>query len=258
MFSVAEGGDGEPAMRTSADCIVVDGAHQWYGKGDLGTYALRGVSVVARPGEVLMVRGPSGSGKTTLLQLMGALKTPDKGNLTICGESTKGMQSAALRDLRLRSVGFVFQFFNLFPTLTAWENVALPLDIRGVSRPDAERRAKALLEDVGLKDRVDYKPGQLSGGQRQRVAVARALANQPKVILADEPTAALDGVNGALVIKILRRLAHEEGRVVVIVSHDERVERMVDRAITVEDGRIVSDVSLSHSSPVPAFEKPRP
>jgi putative ABC transport system ATP-binding protein len=229
----------------SSNCIVVQDAHQWYGKSDLGAYALRGVSVTARPGEVLMVRGPSGSGKTTLLQLMGALRTPDKGELTICGESTRGLKSAALRELRLRKIGFVFQFFNLFPTLSAWENVALPLDICGMGGKEAERRAKSLLEEVGLQDRMNHRPGQLSGGQRQRVAIARALSNQPDVILADEPTAALDGVNGALVVQVLQRLAHEKGRIVVIVSHDERVEKMVDRAVTVEDGRIVSDTWIS-------------
>ncbi len=229
----------------SSNCIVVEDAHQWYGKGELGAHALRGISMTARPGEVLMVRGPSGSGKTTLLQLMGALRTPDKGELTICGESTRGLRSVALRELRLRRIGFIFQFFNLFPTLTAWENVALPLDICGIGGKEAEHRAKALLEEVGLQDRLNHRPGQLSGGQRQRVAIARALSNEPEVILADEPTAALDGVNGALVIRILQKLAHEKGRIVVIVSHDERVEKMVDRAVTVEDGKIVADIRIS-------------
>ena len=234
-------------MSIPSKSIVVEDAHQWYGKGDVGTYALRGVSVVAEAGEVLMVRGPSGSGKTTLLQLMGALKTPNKGRLTICGECTEGLSSAALRHLRLRRIGFVFQFFNLFPTLTAWENVALPLDILGEDAKRAETRAKDLLAEVGLQDRANHKPNELSGGQRQRVAVARALSNEPKVILADEPTAALDGANGELVIKLLRRLAHEKGRIVIIVSHDERVEKWVDRAITVEDGLIVSDARMKRN-----------
>lgn len=225
--------------------VRVEAAQLRYGRGETGTHALRGVSVVARPGEVLMIRGPSGSGKTTLLQLMGALKTPDQGSVSICGETTSGCSNAALRSLRLRRIGFVFQFFNLFPTLSAWENVAIPLDIRGVPTRDAERAARAMLDEVGLGDRADFKPGQLSGGQRQRVAVARALMNEPDVILADEPTAALDGVNGAMVVAALRRLAHDKGRVVVIVSHDQRLHDQVDRSITIEDGLVVS----SHASP---------
>ena len=210
----------------------------WYGKGESQTHALRGLSMSCLPGEVLLVRGPSGSGKTTLLQIMGALKTPDKGQVAICGVSTQGMKPSALRLLRLSRVGFVFQFFNLFPTLNAWENVALPLDVFGVSRSNAEKRAKQLLDEVGLSDRTQHRPHQLSGGQRQRVAIARALSNDPEVILADEPTAALDSENGLLVMKMLRKLAHEKGRAVVIVSHDQRVESMVDRAITVEDGQL--------------------
>ncbi len=221
--------------------IRVENAHLWYGKGETGTHALRGVSLVAEPGEVLMVRGPSGSGKTTLLQLMGALKVPDKGQVTICGETTDGASSADLRRMRLARIGFVFQFFNLFPTLTAWENVAIPLDIRGVDRRTAEKRARDLLAEVGLADRAHHKPGQLSGGQRQRVAVARALMNEPDVILADEPTAALDGVTGAMVVEAFRRLAREKQRVVVLVSHDQRVENLVDRSITIEDGLVVSE-----------------
>ncbi len=206
---------------------------------------------IASPGEVLMIRGPSGSGKTTLLQLMGALKTPDQGSVSICGESTSGCSVGALRDLRLRRIGFVFQFFNLFPTLSAWENVAIPLDLRGTPRRESERAARAMLEEVGLGDRADFKPGQLSGGQRQRVAVARALMNEPDVILADEPTAALDGVNGAVVVAALRRLAHEKGRVVVIVSHDQRLHDQVDRAITVEDGLVVAS-HASLAGPLPS------
>ncbi|SIR31955.1 putative ABC transport system ATP-binding protein [Rhizobium sp. RU20A] len=228
--------------------IRVENAQLWYGKGETGTHALRGVSLVAQPGEVLMVRGPSGSGKTTLLQLMGALKVPDKGRVTICGETTEGASSAELRRLRLKRIGFVFQFFNLFPTLTAWENVAIPLDIRGVDRRTAERQARDLLAEVGLADRAHHKPGQLSGGQRQRVAVARALMNEPDVILADEPTAALDGVTGALVVEAFRRLAREQDRVVVLVSHDQRVENLVDRSITIEDGLVVSEAGPVHAA----------
>ncbi len=219
--------------------VIVDDAHLWYGEGETGTYALRGVSLDVAAGEVVMIQGPSGSGKTTLLQLLGGLKTPGRGQVTICGETTEGLSAINLRKLRLRRIGFVFQFFNLLPSLNAWENVALPLDVIGVPRAEAEKRARKLLAEVGLADRANHRPNQLSGGQRQRVAVARALSNEPSVILADEPTAALDGVNGAQVIDAMRRLAHEKSRIVVIVSHDQRVQGMVDRVITVEDGLIV-------------------
>ncbi|MFN3670809.1 MAG: ABC transporter ATP-binding protein [Bosea sp. (in: a-proteobacteria)] len=235
-------------MSGSDRSVRVEAAQLWYGKAETGAHALRGVSVVARPGEVLMIRGPSGSGKTTLLQLMGALKTPDLGRVSICGESTSGASAAALRQLRLRRIGFIFQFFNLFPTLSAWENVAIPLDIRGVERRESERAARAMLDEVGLSDRAEFKPGQLSGGQRQRVAVARALMNEPDIILADEPTAALDGVNGAIVVAALRRLAHERGRVVVVVSHDQRLHDQVDRAVTIEDGLVVGSHAVAAGS----------
>lgn len=228
-------------MSTPTDRIVVDDAHLWYGEGETGTYALRGVSLEVSAGEVVMIQGPSGSGKTTLLQLIGGLKTPDRGRVTICGDTTEGLSAVELRKLRLRRVGFVFQFFNLLPSLNAWENVALPLDVTGMPRAEAEIRARALLAEVGLADRSTFMPNQLSGGQRQRVAVARALSNEPNVILADEPTAALDGVNGAQVIDAMRRLAREKSRIVVIVSHDQRVQGMVDRVITVEDGLIVQN-----------------
>lgn len=228
-------------MSGSHQSLIVEDAALTYGKGEAATPALRGVSLVARPGEVLLIRGPSGSGKTTLLQLMGALKTPDRGRVSICGEPTAGLGQRQLRGIRLSKIGFVFQFFNLFPTLSAWENVALPLDLVGRSRPAAEARARELLDRLGLADRADHRPGQLSGGQRQRVAVARALAHDPAVILADEPTAALDGVSGQAVVDTLRTLARREGRIVVLVSHDQRLMDKADREITIEDGRIVSE-----------------
>ena len=236
-------------MSAPATRVDVENAHLRYGDAVTGTYALRGVSLQARGGEVLMIRGPSGSGKTTLLQLMGALKTPDAGQVAICGETTQGLSQTRLRALRLRRIGFIFQFFNLFPTLTALENVAVPLDLYGVTGGEAYARARAALEELGLGDRADHKPGQLSGGQRQRIAVARALVNDPDVILADEPTAALDGDNGALVMAALRRLAHEKGRIVVVVSHDQRLEDKVDRHVTVEEGLVVREGGRAFAAP---------
>ncbi|MBB3996736.1 ABC transporter ATP-binding protein [Aureimonas pseudogalii] len=236
-------------MSANDQALVVEDAALTYGSGEAATPALRGVSLTARPGEVLLIRGPSGSGKTTLLQLMGALKTPDRGRVSICGTSTTGLGQRQLQAIRLRRIGFVFQFFNLFPTLSAWENVALPLDLVGRDRRSAERRARALLADLGLADRADHRPGELSGGQRQRVAVARALAHDPQVILADEPTAALDGASGLVVVETLRSLAHREGRIVVLVSHDARLADKADREITVEDGRIVAEQRKRASMP---------
>lgn len=228
-------------MSAAVRNLVVEDVHLRYGNAETGTYALRGVSVTARPGEMLMISGPSGSGKTTLLQLMGAMKTPDRGSVAICGERTNPSDPTGMRRLRLKRIGFVFQFFNLFPTLTAWENVALPLDLLGKGGAQAQKRARALLALVGLSDRAEHKPGQLSGGQRQRVAIARALAHDPDIILADEPTAALDRASGNTVVDAVRRLAHEEGKVVVIVSHDQRLEDKVDRKVTVEDGLVVDE-----------------
>jgi putative ABC transport system ATP-binding protein len=226
-------------MSNSAQIVRLQNAHVIYGKGAAATHALRGVSLEARAGEVLMIRGPSGSGKTTLLQLMGALKIPDQGAVSLCGQKTTGLSQSALRKLRLHRVGFVFQFFNLLSSLSAWENVAVSLDLQKIKRPQAEQRARELLDQMGLTDRADYKPNEMSGGQRQRVAIARALAHNPTVILADEPTAALDSESGAFIVKSLQKLAHDQNRIVVIVSHDERLLGQADRTITVEDGLLV-------------------
>ncbi|SMC96696.1 putative ABC transport system ATP-binding protein [Fulvimarina manganoxydans] len=228
-------------MIQTPESLIVEDAVLTYGKGEFATPALRGVSLTAKPGEVLLIRGPSGSGKTTLLQLMGAMKEPDKGKVSICGTPTTGLSQKRLRAMRLNRIGFVFQFFNLLSSLRAWENIAAPLDIIGMDRGAAEKRAKALLAEFGLADRADHFPKQLSGGQRQRLAVARAIAHDPPVILADEPTAALDTENGQAVAQILRDLAVKEGRIVVLVSHDHRLEPMVDREITIEDGRVVEE-----------------
>jgi putative ABC transport system ATP-binding protein len=212
-----------------------------YGEGVTAVRALRGVSLDVRAGEVLMVRGPSGSGKTTLLQLIGALKRPSAGTLTLDGARIDALPPEALRKIRLQRVGFVFQSYNLFPTLKAWENVAVTLDLLGSDRRAGETRARSLLDDLGMGPRADFYPAKLSGGQRQRVAIARALAHDPAIILADEPTAALDRESGAMVTQLLRVLAHDQGRAVVVVSHDARLEPRVDRIVTIEDGRLVDE-----------------
>lgn len=228
--------------------LSATGATMTYGSGEMKVEALRGVSLTARPGEVLMVRGPSGSGKTTLLQLLGALKAPTAGRIEICGTTTTGLKPAELKALRARHIGFVFQLFNLFPTLKAWENVATALDLVGIYGDEAEERSRALLQRLGLAERAGFYPAQLSGGQRQRVAIARALAHDPSVILADEPTAALDGKAGAAVTELLCQLAHAEKRIVVIVTHDARVEAYADRIVTIEDGLLIEDFKTNRPS----------
>ena len=228
------------------DCIVqARDLEMRHGSGALAVHALRGVSLDVFAGEVLLVRGPSGSGKTTLLQLMGALQRPSAGTLSIEGRRIDGLSPDVLRGIRLAKVGFVFQAYNIFPTLRAWENVAVALDLMGWDRSDAEKRARSLLHGLGMSPRADFFPATLSGGERQRIAIARALAHDPPIILADEPTAALDGEAGATVTRLLRDLAHDHRRAVVVVSHDARLEPHVDRIVTIEDGRLVDEHAQS-------------
>ncbi len=239
-----------------SQCIVeARGLGMRYGEGASAVHALRGVSLDIRVGEILMVRGPSGSGKTTLLQLVGALLRPTAGELSIYGVRIDGLPVEELRRIRIETVGFVFQSYNLFPTLKAWENVAVALDLIGWERAAAEERARALLDDFAMTPRADFYPAKLSGGQRQRVAIARALAHDPAIILADEPTAALDRDSGAMVTECLRVLAHDQNRAVVVVSHDARLEPLVDRIVTIEDGRIAGPAC---SEPIAGLDRRSP
>ncbi|HWB79178.1 MAG TPA: ABC transporter ATP-binding protein [Nannocystaceae bacterium] len=210
-----------------------------YGQGATAFEALRGVSLEIRRGEVVLLLGPSGSGKTTLLQVLGGLLRPTEGALRLDGRTISGLDLDELAKLRLAHFGFVFQAYNLFPTLTAAQNVEVALDLVGLRGRAAKQRARELLDDVGLGDRVGSYPAQLSGGQKQRVAIARALAPDPAVILADEPTAALDSTSGAKVIALFRRLA-DQGRAVVIVTHDNRILGAGDRIVKMEDGMMVA------------------
>jgi putative ABC transport system ATP-binding protein len=209
------------------------------GSGAAEVKALKGVNLDLVPGELTLLMGPSGSGKTTLLSILGCILSPTSGSLTIAGHSTQGLTAEGLADLRRRHVGFVFQAYNLVPTLTALENVMLALDLRGASLAHAPMLAHQALSAVGLSHRANASPSKLSGGEKQRVAIARALAGSPSVILADEPTAALDSENGRAVMALLAEVAKDTNRAVMVVTHDHRTLSYGDRLIRIEDGRIV-------------------
>jgi putative ABC transport system ATP-binding protein len=213
-----------------------------YGRGATAFQALHDITLEIASGEMTLLLGPSGSGKTSLLQVMGCLLRASQGSLQLFGQRlAPDLGAEAMAALRLAHIGFVFQHYNLFPTLKAWENVAVALDIQRVPRARQQERALALLERLGLADRAGHYPAELSGGQKQRVAIARAMAGSPRVLLADEPTAALDGKTGQGVAAALHDLAHREGVAVVVVSHDPRVEPFGDRVLHLEDGRLVDD-----------------
>ena len=211
------------------------------GQGAGKVRALKGVSLELQPGELTLLMGPSGSGKTTLLSILGCILTPTEGALSVAGESTEGLSPEGLADLRRRHVGFVFQSYNLFPTLNAIENVRLALDVRGEKYADTVIKAETALREVGLAHRLRSFPGNMSGGEQQRVAVARALASKPSIILADEPTAALDSENGHAVMELLSDIAKDESRAVLAVTHDPRTHAYADRIIRIEDGKIIDD-----------------
>src|SRR5271166_2297045 len=222
-----------------------------YAEGHTGTLALRGVDLDVHRGEVLMLMGPSGSGKTTLLSIMGCILTASSGSVQIAGTEITQLKEKQLPAIRLEHIGFVFQGFNLFPTLTAGENVELMLDLKGVAAKSAKKRAAELLDQVGLGGKYASFPADLSGGQKQGNAIGRALAGDPGIILADEPTAALDSHTGKNVMETMSDLAHERNRAVVIVTHDSRVLSFADRIVKIEDGTI-ADADSSLLEPVPA------
>jgi putative ABC transport system ATP-binding protein len=228
--------------------IIVRNVTKTYAEGAGSVPALRGVDFDARAGEMVMLVGPSGSGKTTLLSIMGCILRATSGSIRIAGQEVGHLREKDLPRIRLEHIGFVFQGFNLFPTLTAGENVQLMLDLKGFSGTQARMHSHELLEQVGLADKFDASPSNLSGGQKQRVAIARAIAGDPQIILADEPTAALDSHTGRTVMEMMRDLAHERERAVVIVTHDPRVLEFADRIVRIEDGMIAK---LSPETDVP-------
>jgi putative ABC transport system ATP-binding protein len=221
--------------------VEIQGVSKSYGEGDALVHALVGVDLTVHRGEMLFLMGPSGSGKTTLLSIMGCILRPTNGSVRIAGEEVVGLSEREMPRIRLRRIGFIFQGFNLFPALTVQENIELALDLKGIRGREARRRSGDLLARVGLSDKAAQWPANLSGGQKQRVAIARALAGEPGIILADEPTAALDGTTGRAILDLLRELAHEKGRAIVIVTHDSRALAYADRLVTIEDGRILRE-----------------
>ncbi|MCA1830615.1 MAG: ABC transporter ATP-binding protein [Actinomycetota bacterium] len=216
--------------------------------------ALRGVDVTVQEHEFVAVMGPSGCGKSTLLNLIAGLDTPTDGEVIVAGESLKDKDENDLARMRRRHVGIVFQFFNLLEGMSVLENVTLPAIIAGAGRKQAETRARDLLDLLGLADKAKNAPGVLSGGQRQRLAIARALANQPTLLLADEPTGALDTAGGAEVLELFRRLHRDQGQTIILVTHDQKVASAADRIVRMLDGRIVSDGANGSAQPVGATE----
>ncbi len=211
------------------------------GEGAGKVLALKGVSLTLRTGELTLLMGPSGSGKTTLLSILGCILTPTSGTVRICGETLNNLDVEQLANLRRRHIGYIFQSYNLFPTLTAMENVRLALDVRGAKFAETVSKSEAALKAVGLAHKLRSYPRNMSGGEQQRVAVARALAGAPSVILADEPTAALDSENGHAVMKLLSQIAKENNHAVLAVTHDPRTHAYADRIVRIEDGRIVGE-----------------
>ena len=219
--------------------ISVRGVTKVFNEGANRVPVLHAVDLDVANGELVLLMGPSGSGKTTLLSIMGCILRATSGSVRILGIEVAHLSERDLPGIRLRHIGFVFQGFNLFPTLTVGENVELTLDLKGVRGLQAKKEARQLLEQVGLADKYATFPSALSGGQKQRVAIARALAGSAEIILADEPTAALDGHTGRIVMQMMHDLAHKHGRGVVVVTHDSRVLEFADRIVRMEDGRII-------------------
>jgi putative ABC transport system ATP-binding protein len=221
--------------------VQARGLTKTYAQGEAAMRALDEVTLDLYGGELALLVGPSGSGKTTLLSIMGCILRPTSGSLRVLGDEVTRLAERDLPAIRRERIGFIFQAFNLFPTLTALQNVALALDLKGVSGRAARDKAAALLDQVGLSAKIGAYPADLSGGQKQRVAIARALAGDPPIILADEPTAALDSQSGRIVMDLLQQLARQRGRAVAIVTHDNRMWGYGDRLVKMEDGRVISD-----------------
>jgi len=232
-------------MKMTTSTLQVTHVTKRYGSGAIEVAAVRDVSLSVFPGEIVLIMGPSGSGKTTLLSMLGALLKPSEGTIQLNGETLSALAEDRLPDIRLRRFGFVFQDFNLLSALTALENVAIVAQLAGIKNGAAREKARTLLAELGLGARLNFLPEKLSGGEKQRVAIARALVNDPALILADEPTANLDSKIGHEIMWLLRQIAKEGGRSVVIVSHDQRIKDIADRVLWLEDGQFKEMVTMA-------------
>jgi len=222
----------------SQNVLRADGVTKVFEEGRQRVEVLRGITMEVGAGEVVALEGPSGSGKTTLLSIVGLILSPTAGEVEVAGTRLRRGDSATQREVRRRSIGFVFQQYNLFPALTALENVEYSLNVRGVRGRRAHDEAARVLERVGLDDRQHFLPRDLSGGQKQRVAIARALAGSPRVLLADEPTANLDTTTGGQILDLFQELARSEGKGLLVVTHDPKVRRIADRVVGIRDGKL--------------------
>ncbi len=225
--------------------INVDNVTRRFGSGSTEVLAVRDVSFSVAPGEVVLIMGPSGSGKTTLLSMLGGLLKPSTGRIHIGSNEISTMNERHLPEVRLRHIGFIFQDFNLLSALSVLDNVAIVAQLAGLSRRQARQRARSILEQLGLGHRLHFPPEKLSGGEKQRVAIARALVNEPDIILADEPTANLDSHHGHEIMRLLRHIAKEENRGVIIVSHDPRIKDVADRVLWLEDGQFKNMIEMA-------------
>jgi putative ABC transport system ATP-binding protein len=224
------------------EVINVRNLSKEFGKKHTEVFAVRDVSMKLSEGEVLLILGPSGSGKTTLLSMIGCILTPTSGEIYIDGQKISGLPEKELPKIRKKKIGFVFQSFNLLKSLTVQENVEVALNLNGTRGNEAKAKARELLTDVGLSERLDFFPTDLSGGEKQRVSIARAIANDPKIILADEPTGNLDSKTGQKIGNILKDLAKNNKKSVIIVTHDNRIENLADRILHLEDGVIKNEI----------------
>lgn len=229
----------------TASTLQVKHVTKHYGSGATEVTAVQDVSLSIEPGEIVLIMGPSGSGKTTLLSMLGALLKPSQGEIRLNGDVISELAENRLPGIRLRQFGFIFQDFNLLSALTALDNVAIVAELAGLKRGAARKKAIALLTGLGLGERLNFLPEKLSGGEKQRVAIARALINDPALILADEPTANLDSKIGHEIMRLLRHIAKDQGRSVVIVSHDQRIKDIADRALWLEDGQFKEIVTMA-------------
>jgi putative ABC transport system ATP-binding protein len=228
------------------EIIRTEGVKKHYQMGNQTVRALDGIDLTIRKNEFVAIMGPSGSGKSTLMNILGCLDVPSEGTYSLNGQSISGMDDDDLASIRNREIGFVFQSFNLLPRYTALENVALPLTYAGIPRKEREQRARKVLSEVGLEDRMEHKPNELSGGQRQRVALARALVTRPSIILADEPTGNLDTATSEDVMRLFGEI-HRQGNTIILVTHEEDIARHANRIVRMKDGKIGSD-TLNRSS----------